>query len=185
MVRSRVVLIVIGVLTAAAADAQNPVTGMVSGHIGMAHGGDTEKAGVTPAVSVAVVESSGWGAEIDLSHVWRFASDAFEESGITAAMVNVLFARPAPVMRPYGSGGVGLLRVRASFTDEQSVVNRTDWGLNAGGGLLVMLNDGVGFRGEVRYFRYFERHDELALTSNGFFDFWRTSVGVTWTWPIR
>ena len=100
-------------------------------------------------------------------------------------LVNALYIQPHPLVRPYGAAGVGLLRVRASIVGEQTVVNRTDWGLDAGGGVVVMFNDAVGLRGDVRYFRYFQRHDDLPLINDGFFDFWRTSVGVTWTWPIR
>ena len=185
VVRSRIVLIVMGVLCAAVAHAQTPMTGMLSGHIGVVHGGDTEKVGVAPAASVTVLESSGWGAEVELGHARRFAGDVFEESGITTLMVNALYMRPHPVVRPFGTAGVGLLRVRASIIDEQSVVNRTDWGFNGGGGVLVMLNDAVGVRADLRYFRYFQSHDDLPLTNNGFFDFWRTSIGATWSWPIR
>jgi len=39
-------------------------------------------------------------------------------------------------------------------------------------------------RGDVRYFRFLESHPDLLLTSNGF-DFWRVSIGATFSWPIR
>jgi hypothetical protein len=48
-----------------------------------------------------------------------------------------------------------------------------------------MFDDATGVRGDVRYFRYLQRHDDLPLRDNGFFDYWRTSIGVTFAWPIR
>ena len=163
-----------------------PITGMLSGHLGVAAGGDTDNVGLTPAASVAVIESNGWGAEIDLGHTWRFAGDAFAESGITTLMVNVIGLWTSTTIRPFGTAGVGLLRVHAALADgDAAAVNRTDWGFNAGGGVLIMLDDKVGVRGDLRYLRYFQRHPDLPMTDSGFFDFWRTSIGVTWTWPIR
>ena len=48
-----------------------------------------------------------------------------------------------------------------------------------------MLNDAFGIRGDVRYLRLFERHDDIPFVNNGYFDYWRTSIGLTWTWPMK
>ena len=49
-----------------------------------------------------------------------------------------------------------------------------------GGGVLGYINDHVGIRGDVRYFRSLQDHDpeglDLGLSD---FHFWRASVGVT------
>ena len=88
-------------------------------------------------------------------------------------------------MRPFVVAGAGLLRVRTSLAFGEPVTSRTDWGFNGGGGVQWMITDAVGVRGDVRYFRYFQRHDDLPLLDNGFFDYWRTSVGLTFSWPIK
>lgn len=162
-------------------------TGLATVFIGPAHGGDVSDTGWTPGVSVAVIETSGWGAELDLSHVREFNSDRFLESGVTTLMFNAMWMAPRPdaLVRPYALAGLGLLRARACVTDCHLVVNRTDWAMDAGGGVYVVFDELVGIRGDLRYFRFLQRHRDLPLTDNGFFDFWRTSVGVVISWPIR
>jgi hypothetical protein len=78
-----------------------------------------------------------------------------------------------------------VIRTRASIFDGVPVASRTDLGFDAGAGLQVMFNDVFGARGDVRYLRYFQRHPDLPVLDNGFFDFWRISVGGTFAWPIR
>jgi opacity protein-like surface antigen len=92
---------------------------------------------------------------------------------------------PRGLVRPFGGVGAGLVRVRAADRTGHTLFSQTDWGLSAGGGALVMLNEFVGVRGEVRYFRHFTRHDDLPLVEGGPFGFWRTSAGVTYVWSIR
>lgn len=182
----RVVLILAALsLVPLPALAQPGVTGLVSGQVGVAVGGDASGAGLTPALSVAVVEQNGWGAELDLAHTIAFADDAFAESGLTTLMINAIAMGPERFIRPFGTAGVGLLHVRAEpVSPAQPIVSRTDWAFNAGGGVLVALNDAVGVRGELRYFRFFQNHADVPLASGGFFDFWRPTIGVTWSWPI-
>jgi hypothetical protein len=173
-----------------AADAQTVgtgFTGFATLFVGGAHGGDVNGIGWTPGVSVAIIETSGFGAELDLSHVREFNSDRFAESGITTLMFNavVMWPNPEAFLRPYALAGAGLLRARACVPDCQLVVSRTDWAMDAGGGVYAVINEIVGLRGDIRYLRYLQRHPDLPLTDSGFFDFWRTSVGVVVSWPIR
>ncbi|MGQ0735230.1 MAG: outer membrane protein [Acidobacteriota bacterium] len=186
MARWRVAMAVAGVLWAASVEAQpSEVTGLISGHLGVASGGDVRDKGLTLGALLAVVESNGWGAELDLSHARRFDDSRFAESGLTTLMLNVGWLEQREKVRPYAGVGAGLLRVRTSIADGVPVTSRTDWGFNAGGGVLIPVNDAVAVRGEVRYFRYFQRHADLPRLDNGFFDFWRTAVGITYSWPIR
>jgi hypothetical protein len=172
-------------LYASVASAQiTAVTGILTGHIGAARGGDITAGGLTPGASIAIVETTGIGAELDFAHTRTF-SDVFDDSAITSFMVNALGLWPHPTLRPFLEGGIGLVRVRAALDNGQAVVSRTDWGINAGGGVLFMFNDAVGVRGDLRYFRLLQRHDDIPLNDPGFFDFWRASVGVSWTWPVR
>ena len=190
MVRLRLALTLVGVLAASAVHAQPPLyTGMITPYVGAARGGDVEGPGVTPGVSMAVVDVSGLGAEIDIGHTREIDDTRFSSSAITSVMVNAVGMWQVPVvrrvLRPFVEAGVGLLRVRAEVPDSGLVTSRTDWAFDAGGGVIYMFNDLVGVRGDVRYFRYFERFDDLPLRDNGFFDYWRTAVGVTVAWPIK
>jgi hypothetical protein len=55
--------------------------------------------------------------------------------------------------------------------------------LNIGGGINGQFTENVGIRGDLRYFRSFEKDESETLDiglSN--FDFWRGSVGVSFRW---
>lgn len=186
VVRLRLALTIAGILAAAGAEAQSALyTGMLTPHLGTSAGGDVRGGAVTPGASIAVVDSNGIGAELDLGHSRGVDGDRFSESAITSFMVNAVGLWPRPAIRPFVVAGVGLLRVRAALADRGLETSQTDWGMSAGAGAVYMVNEMVGVRGDVRYFRYFQRHPDLPLLDNGFFDYWRTSVGVTLAWGIR
>lgn len=187
MVRSRVVVVgvVVWLWVAAAAAQTVPASGFLTGHAGVASGGDVQGRRSTLGASLAVVETNGVGAELDIAHVRTFDADRFAESGLTTLTIGPTWVRPHPVIRPYVSLGVGLLRVRAADAGGSEIASRTDWGLSAGGGLFYLLSDAIALRGDVRYQRLLQRHDDVPLRDGGFFDFWRTSVGVSFAWPLR
>ncbi len=172
---------------AAAQQPKNAITGFATVFLGSSFAGDVEDPGWTPGASVAVVESGGFGAEIDLSHARRFDSDRFSESGITSLMFNAtgIWNDPAALIRPYLVVGAGLIRVRACVADCRLVASRTDFGFDAGAGAFVLVNEIVGVRGDVRYIRYAQHHDDIPLTDSGFFDFWRVTGGVSFSWPAH
>jgi hypothetical protein len=172
---------------ASSARAQTSIArnGMVTGQIGGIQGGDVRGRGVTPSMSLAILEINGLGAELDIGHARSFDSERFAESGVTTVAVNVIGMWPHPMYKPYALGGVGVMRVRASVFEGVEVASRTDLAFDAGGGFLVLFNDTVGVRADLRYFRYFQRFSDVPLLDNGFFDYWRTSVGVTLSWGIR
>jgi opacity protein-like surface antigen len=128
------VLLIVILLPAGTAAQASIYTGMLTPHVGMAHGGDIDDRGLTLGVSLTAVETGGIGAELDLSHARQFDDSRFAESGITALMVNVIGMFPDETVRPFVVAGVGLLRVRASLADGEAIASRTDWGFDAGGG---------------------------------------------------
>ena len=184
VVRFRVIAAGVFVLTTAAgANAQSSdLMGWITGHLGQAMGGDLRDRRVTPGVSLAVIEDGGIGAELDLARTEGFA-DRFAESSITTLMLNAIGTSRHPMYKPFGFGGVGIMRVRASVFEGVPALSRTALGVNAGGGMLVLFNETIGVRGEVRYFRYVQQYPELPAI--GALDFWRVSIGATYAWPIR
>ena len=83
-------------------------------------------------------------------------------------------------IRPYASGGVGLIKTRIDDPDQLFELNSTDWGLNVGGGVAGFFSDNIGLQGDVRYFRSLQDNEpdgevDVAL---GSFNFWRGTVGV-------
>jgi opacity protein-like surface antigen len=143
--------------------------------------------------------SLGWmgagiiGAELDFGWSPNFFENtitdtdfAFGDSNVTTLMGNVILGAPiggqrGPGIRPYASGGVGLIRTRVdggSFFDD---LTTNDFGVNVGVGLHAFFSDGIGIRGDIRYFRSLqddEPDDEFDVALSDF-DFWRASVGVT------
>ena len=110
---------------------------------------------------------------------------AFGDSNVTTVMANVMVGAPfggqsGGGIRPYASGGLGLIKSRIDDADDLFEVNSTDWGLNVGGGIAGFFSDNVGLRGDVRYFRSLEDNepDDEFDVALGNFNFWRGTVGV-------
>jgi opacity protein-like surface antigen len=133
------------------------------------------------------------GFEIDFGYSPNFfentigdANFDFGDSNVTTLMANILVGAPGGEgIRPYGSGGLGLIRSHVEggttfFND----LSTNDLGINVGGGIQGYFSDTIGIRGDIRYFRSLQDHEpddefDLALSS---FDFWRGTVGVTFRW---
>jgi opacity protein-like surface antigen len=183
--RSRVALVVfvIACVGASTADAQTPYTGMLTGHLGPVAGGDVRDWTIAPGGSMAVVENGGLGAELDISHNGDFDGESFADSSITPITLNFVAMYMHDRIRPFLVVGVGVMRVHAASASGQSSTS-TEPAWDTGAGVLYMLNDAIGVRGDVRYFRHFNRQD-MPFGDNGVLDFVRTSVGVTYSWPLK
>jgi opacity protein-like surface antigen len=110
----------------------------------------------------------------------------FGDSNVTTLMGNLVVGAPfggqtGPGIRPYASGGIGLLRTQVDGGDFFDDLSRNDLGVNVGAGLHGFFGDNIGIRGDIRYFRSLqddEADDEFDLGLADF-DFWRATVGVT------
>jgi opacity protein-like surface antigen len=146
--------------------------------------------------------SLGWmgagivGFEVDFGFSPNFfqntigdANFEFGDSNVTTLMANVLVGAPiggqhGPGIRPYASGGVGLIRSSISGSTFFNDLTTNDFGLNVGGGVQGFFSDNIGIRGDIRYFRSLqdnEPDDEFDLALRDF-DFWRGTVGLLIRW---
>ena len=146
--------------------------------------------------------SLGWmgagviGVELDFGYSPNFfeATEGtgdfeFGDSNVTTLMGNILVGVPVggqvgPGIRPYGSGGLGLIRSQITGTTLFNDLDSNDLGVNIGGGVHGFFSDNVGLRGDLRYFRSLQDTEpdgdlDLGLSD---FDFWRGTVGVTFRW---
>jgi opacity protein-like surface antigen len=115
------------------------------------------------------------------------------DTRMTTVMGNLLVRAPHGSVQPYGSGGIGLMRLSVSAgvpivgDIELGSVDSNELGWNAGGGVVFFPGDRVGIRGDVRYFRAFDTTlnisdfpdldiDDIPLPG---FEFWRFTGGVT------
>jgi hypothetical protein len=180
----RIAACTIALLVLIAVDARAQIgsfRGFLTGHVGAIAGGDISSARATLGASVAVHEDTGWGAEIDLGHT----SDALSGRQIldvTSYMVNAIWVRPAGQIRPFGMGGAGVLQVNGCDSPCNVPARTYDFGVNIGGGAFVMLSDVAGLRADARYVFSSADHPDLHRPDN--FNYWRISIGATFSWAI-
>jgi opacity protein-like surface antigen len=135
------------------------------------------------------------GLELDISQtkIGSFDDIPFVSlsADATTVMGNLMVRIPAGPIQPYGSGGLGLIRLSGSvgvpiFGTEFSA-DAQDLGMNVGGGVHIFPSRNLGIRGDVRYFRTLgdltldeltdlDDLDDLPLPR---LDFWRITGGVT------
>ena len=147
----------------------------------------------TYGASLQWVGSGAVGFEFDFGYSPNFFETAtlddeeFDFSGdsnVTTAMANVVVATRSGAIRPYASGGIGLIRSSVgSPEDFFDDVDTNDFGFNVGGGVAGFFSDRVGLRGDIRYFRSLQDNEpdgEFDL-SIGSFQFWRGTVGLVFS----
>ena len=114
----------------------------------------------------------------------RTADDFFEwgASRVLTFMGNVNYS---PIswkgLRPFASGGAGLIRTTIKDPLDGFTLNSSDLAVNGGGGVIVPLSDKFAIRADARYFRILQENlpqqtEDVAL---GRFYFWRTTAGLT------
>ena len=152
--------------------------------------GDEFERKVNYGASLAWVGDGAVGFEVDFGYSPNFFSvspddDDFDLAGdgnVTTLMANLVVGAPAGGVRPYASGGVGLIKSRVDDAGQFfGEINNNDFGFNVGAGVTGFVNDNVGIRGDVRYFRSLrdnEPDDEFDVTLSDF-RFWRGTVGVS------
>jgi opacity protein-like surface antigen len=129
------------------------------------------------------------GAEALLNYTPSFFGDKnlIGSNNVFSLMGNVIVGAPIGgerQIRPYVSGGVGILRSRigGAATDLFNITSN-DFGMNLGAGAMGFFSEHVGLRGDVRYFRAINGSrsflDNINLTSNtGHLNFWQATGGV-------
>lgn len=147
----------------------------------------------TFGASLAWMGAGAVGFEFDFGYAPNFfesteGSDDFDygDSNVTTLMANVVIGAPiggqsGMGIRPYASGGVGIIRSQVDDVDDFFDVTSNDWGFNAGAGITGFFSDRVGIRGDIRYFRSLqdnEADDEFDVAL-GSLRFWRGSLGIT------
>ena len=133
------------------------------------------------------------GFEIDFGYSPNFFQNTtgngdfeFGDSNVTTLMANLTLGAPVGGqsgigIRPYASGGLGIIKSRVDDAEQFFNVDSTDWGFNVGAGLAGFFTDNIGLRGDLRYFRSLQDNEpddefDVALSD---FRFWRGTVGVT------
>ncbi len=129
------------------------------------------------------------GFELDFGYTPNFYRPASSNEGIslvgdgnvTTLMANLIVGAPAGPVRPYVTGGVGLIKSKVDDAGQFfTSVDSNDFGYNLGGGVMGFFSRNVGLRGDIRYMRSVHNSDPGGVDlSLGDFRFWRGTVGVS------
>lgn len=133
------------------------------------------------------------GFELDFGYSPNFfestegdADFDYGDNNLTTFMANLVLGAPiggqsGAGIRPYASGGVGIIRSRIGDAEDLFDITSNDWGFNVGAGITGFFADNIGIRGDVRYFRSLQDNepDDEFDVALGDLRFWRGSVGIT------
>ncbi len=164
---------------------------------GTTFGGDTFGAHtLVYGAAIGAMDEDAFGWEADFSFAPQFFEGATQQfafdgdGSVASAMINVLIGLPVAgqhrtALRPYVTGGVGLMQMRVQSQETLFESNTHEKGWNLGVGVMSFLGEHAGLRADVRYVRSFQ--NQVPSWTEGLdgdiapgnFDFWRGSVGVT------
>lgn len=205
MLRKLFITSLLAIVVTAAAPAKASADWLFTPFVGMNFGGsgtfsdsfgdfdDEFEKRSTFGASLAWMGGGVFGFEVDFGYSPNFfestAGDGdfeYGDSNVTTLMANIVLGAPiggqtGQGIRPYASGGVGLIRSRIEDVDDLFGDPKNNLGMNVGGGITGFFSDNVGLRGDVRYFRSLqdEEPDDDFDIALGSFSFWRGSIGVT------
>lgn len=128
-----------------------------------------------------------FGIEADVAYVPRFfersSGTLVARSHVLTVMGNVMLAVPRSVtgysLRPFVSGGAGLIHVNINDFLDVIPVDVNLFGVNIGGGALGPLTDDLDVRFELRWFKSVTSGSETPLRPGPPLEFWRIAVGLT------
>lgn len=162
--------------------------GFVSPYIGGHFGNPSAEGRVNFGASVGWMHAGKVGAALDVGYGPSFFGNVgtFGSNSVTTVMGNLIVGAPVGgpggySFRPYLSGGVGLIRSTMNIPGSPSgTFSNNDFGTNLGAGVMGFLNEHVGVRGDVRYFRNLKDNsgpNDMNIDF-GSFHFWRGSLGL-------
>ncbi|MGE0461167.1 MAG: outer membrane beta-barrel protein [Vicinamibacterales bacterium] len=128
---------------------------------------------------------SGIGFEVDLGYAPTFFEPGEDEffdfdskGSVTTVMGNLVIGGTGGGLKPYASGGIGLMRSRIEDVSELLDYEDNGFGVNVGAGLRGGSGR-LGIRGDLRYFRQISDLTPLRNFELGDFSFWRGTVGLS------
>jgi opacity protein-like surface antigen len=170
-------------LAAAPASADIRVTGFG----GVTNVDDGNKGTFGAAVTLGTL----FGVEVEAA---RASLGGFEDvsivdvdAALTTYMANAVVRAPLGPLQPYGSAGIGIVRVTGDinvpFLGSVLTASAQDVGWNVGGGVYLLPTPNFGVRADVRRFQTGDvEWDDLTGIGDlplPKFDFWRATVGLT------
>lgn len=171
-------------LTAAVAMVWAPVQAHADGYFspwgGVNFGSNIDNGRAAVGINAGYMGAGVLGGEIGFGYSPKFfgSKSDFGNNSVIDLMANIVLGIPVggthgAGLRPYVSGGVGLIRTQIDGATVGSVINpaakNNDFGWDAGAGVTGYIAQHFGLRGDVRYFKDKDTSD---------FHYWRVSAGI-------
>jgi hypothetical protein len=182
---------VFGILAILIAPSVAAAQGYITPFIGGNFGGDTgttldqsinDTSQLAFGVRLGAMAHGVFGAEADIGYTPNFygLGSIFSASNVLTVMGNLVVGIPAGPVRPYVTGGVGIIRRNIDVSSIESLVSFTDtqFACDIGGGLNILFSRHVGINGDLRYFRNLTTGNSLLDVTSQKFNFTRGSVGL-------
>ena len=174
-------LAIVGWPTPARAD------GFINPWVGVNFANETGDGRNAFGVSAGSIGRGMMSGELDFGYSPNFfgPNDAFGTNNVLDLMVNVTAGIPfggrrGLRLRPYATGGVGVIRTVVKGPANVLDFTNNDIGFNIGVGAMGFMSDHVGIRGDVRYMRTVNADSKASDFDFplGNFHYWRGSFGV-------
>ena len=184
MNRQRVFLPILAILALCAAAGPASADTFLTGSVGRTFSGDVEEGHTSYGAAIGFLGQGAFGFEIEGTYTPHFFGPDNNNgtSNVTTLMGNIVLGVPIGRnnSRVYATGGVGLMKFRVPDADTFFDIDRNDFGMNAGAGVMIGLGDHFGIRGDVRYFRDIHESDAGDFEVDfGGFNYWRGAGGIT------
>jgi hypothetical protein len=137
--------------------------------------------------TVGVLSDGLFGIEADVTYVPRFfersSGSLVARSHVLTVMGNIMLAAPRSVtqysLRPFVSGGAGLMRVNIDDVANVIPLDSNLFGINVGGGAIGPLSNSFDVRFELRWFKSVTTGNAETLLPGPALSFWRAAVGLS------
>ena len=139
-------------------------------------------------VTMGYMATGIFGFEADIGYSPEFFGSTNEFGSVTGITVmgNAILGIPiggdhGAGVRPFVSGGFGLMRTRAERGISNQSRSTNEFAYNFGGGMMGVFNQHIGLRGDVRYLRALEDTNRGSGTdfAPARLRYWRATAGLT------
>ena len=174
---------VFAILALCAAAGPVSADAVLTGSVGGTFSGDVEEGHTSYGAAIGFLGGGIFGFEVEGTYTPHFfgRDNSGGTTNVTTLMGNLVLGVPiGHNSRVYATGGVGLMKFRVPDADTFFDIDRNDFGMNAGAGVMIGLGDHFGIRGDVRYFRDIHESSSGDFEVDlGGFNYWRGAGGVT------
>lgn len=138
-------------------------------------------------IAIGTLAGGVFGFEEDITYAPDFfgESNRFGSNSVLTVMSNLVVSAPLGPVRPYVSGGLGLMRTRVTFDLDTfgSDVSQNALAYDIGGGVMILLPGHLGLRGDYRRFKSTKDFSVLGIDINNVkLSFSRLSAGLVLHW---